>query len=146
MHPLVDLGLVQAHVLGAKGDIFIAGLLKQLVLRVLEHQTGEETEISYFFGLGPQVAAININFAAGGLVQAVHVGNEGALAGAGGPDDAHKIALFHGKAHIVQRGDRIGHSGVIDIAQVFYLDNVCHRSPLLTAAARTEPVRIRLCQ
>ena len=30
-----------------------------------------------------------------GLVQTVHVGDEGALAGAGGSDDAHEIALFH---------------------------------------------------
>ena len=53
VHPLVDLGFVQAHVLGAKGDVFIAGLLKQLVLRVLEHQTGEETEIPDFFRARP---------------------------------------------------------------------------------------------
>ncbi len=54
------------------------------------------------------------------------MGNEGALAGAGGPDDAHKVALFHRKAHIVQRSDRVGHAGVVDVAQMFYFDDICH--------------------
>ena len=54
------------------------------------------------------------------------MGDEGALAGAGGPDDAHKVALFHRKAHIVQRSDRIGHAGVVDVAQMFYFDDICH--------------------
>ena len=63
-----------------------------------------------------------------GLVQAVHVGDQGALAGAGGTDDAHKISLFHLKAHVIQRGDGIGHSRVIDITQVIYFDNASHRS------------------
>ena len=75
------------------------------------------------------------------------MGDEGALAGAGGPDDAHKVALFHRKAHIVQRSDRIGHAGVVDVAQMFYFDDICHlRLPSLTAKARTEPVRIRRCR
>ena len=147
MHAAVDLGFVQTHVLGAKGDVLIAGLLEQLVFRILEHQTGEEAEIPDLLRVGPQVAPIDIDFAAGGLVQAVHMGDEGALAGAGGPDDAHKVALFHRKAHIVQRSDRIGHAGVVDIAQMFYLDDICHlRLPSLTAKARTEPVRIRRCR
>jgi len=55
----VDLRLVQPHVLGAKGDVLVAGLLEQLVLRVLEHQTRQEAEISYLFRLGPEVAAVN---------------------------------------------------------------------------------------
>ena len=126
MHPPVDLGLVQPHVSGAKGDILIACLLKQLVLRVLEHQTGEETEFPDLFRLGPQVAAIDDDVTAGGFVQTVHVGDQGALAGAGSTDDAHKVSLFHLKAHVIQRGDGIGHSRVIDITQVIYFDNASH--------------------
>ena len=122
----VYLGLVQPHVLGAKGDVLVAVLLKQLVFRVLEHKPGEEAEIPDLFRVCPQVAAVDINFAAGGLVQAVHVGDEGAFAGAGGPDDAHKIALFYGKAHVVQRGHCGGQAGVIDVAQMFYLNDICH--------------------
>ena len=101
---------------------------QRLVLRVLEHQTRQETEIPDLFRLGPEVAAINDDLAAGGFVQTVHVGDEGALAGAGGSDDAHEIALFHLKAHVVQRGDCVRHTGVVDIAQVFYFDNACHVS------------------
>ena len=146
MDARVDLRLVQPHVLGAKGDVLVAGLLEQLVLRVLEHQTRQEAEISYLFRLGPEVAAINDDLAAGGLVQSVHMGDEGALAGAGGSDDAHEIALFHLKAHVVQRSDRIRHTGIVDIAQVFYFDDACHASAPLISAAHTEPVRIRRCR
>ena len=67
MHAAVDLGFVQTHVLGAERDIFITGLLEQLVLRVLEYQTGEEAEVSDLLRVFPQVAAIDINFAAGSL-------------------------------------------------------------------------------
>ena len=110
---LIDLRLVEAHILRAEGDVLIARFLKELVLRVLEHQTRQETEIPDLFRLGPEVAAINDDLAAGGFVQTVHVGDEGALAGAGGSDDAHEIALFHLKAHIVQRGDCVRHTGVV---------------------------------
>ena len=123
---LIDLRLVEAHILRAEGDVLIARFLKELVLRVLEHQTRQETEIPDLFRLGPEVAAINDDLAAGGFVQTVHVGDEGALAGAGGTDDAHKISLFHLKAHVIQRGDGIGHSRVIDITQVIYFDNASH--------------------
>lgn len=74
------------------------------------------------------------------------MGDEGALAGAGGSDDAHEIALFHLKAHVVQRGDCVRHTGVVDIAQVFYFDNACHVPVPLTSAAHTEPVRTRRCR
>ena len=142
----VYLGFVQAHVLGAKGDVFVAGLLKQLVFRVLEHKAGEEAEIPDLFRVCPQVAAVNVNFAAGGLVQAVHVGDEGAFAGAGRSDDAHKIALFYGKAHVIQRGHCGGQAGVIDVAQMFYLNDICHFVHPLTAAVHTAPVRRRRCR
>ena len=142
---LIDLRLVEAHILRAEGDVLIARFLKELVLRVLEHQTRQETEIPDLFRLGPEVAAINDDLAAGRFVQTVHVGDEGALAGAGGSDDAHEIALFHLKAHVVQCGDCVRHTGVVDIAQMFYFDNTCHVSVPLTSAAHTEPVRTRRC-
>ena len=145
-HPAVHLPLVQPHVFRAEGDVLVDGLLKELVLRVLEHQTRQETEIPDLFRFGPEVAAINDDLAAGGFVQTVHVGDEGALAGAGGSDDAHEIALFHLKAHVVQRSDCVRHTGVVDIAQVFYFDNACHVSVPLTSAAHTEPVRTRRCR
>ena len=132
MDAAVYLGFVQAHVLGAKGDVLVAGLLKQLVFRVLEHQPGEEAEIPDLF--------------AGGFVQTVHVGDEGAFAGAGRPDDAHKIALFYGKAHVIQRGHCGGQAGVIDVAQMFYLNDICHFVRPLTAAVHTAPVRRHRCR
>ena len=126
MDAAVYFGFVQAHIFRAKGDVLVAGLLKQLVFRVLEHKAGEEAEIPDLFRVCPQIAAVNVNFAAGGLIQAVHVGDKGAFAGAGSPDDAHKIALFYGKAYVVQRGHCGGQAGVIDIAQMFYLNDICH--------------------
>ena len=97
----------------------------------MKHQTRQETEIPDLFRLGPQVAAIDEDLAAGGLVQAVHVGDEGALAGTGGTDDADEIALFHLEAHIVQRGDGVGHAGVIHIAQMFDFDGAQYSRHLL---------------
>ena len=67
VHAAVDLRLVQTHVLRAKGDVLIASLLKQLVFRVLEYQTGEEAEVPDLFRVGPQVAAVDVDLAAGGL-------------------------------------------------------------------------------
>ena len=66
-HALVNLGLRQFHVGRAVGNVLRDGLLEQLVLRVLEHQTGEEAEVPDLLRIFPQVAAIDINFAAGSL-------------------------------------------------------------------------------
>ena len=51
-HPAVDLLLVQAHVPGAEGDVLVDRLLKELVLRVLEHQPHLEAGLAgALFGL-----------------------------------------------------------------------------------------------
>ena len=49
----VDLGLVQPHVLGAEGDVFVAGLLKELIFRILEHQPRQEPEVPNLFPARP---------------------------------------------------------------------------------------------
>ena len=58
---------LQAHVLGAEGNIFIDGFLEQLVLRVLEHQTHPETGLSGQFLVRPDVLTIQQNFSGSGL-------------------------------------------------------------------------------
>ena len=125
-HPAVDLLFLQAHVFGAEGDVLIAGLLEQLVLGVLEHQPRQKAEVPYFGGVLPDVPAVDDDAASGGLVQAVHVADQGALARAGGPDDAHEIPFFHLEADVVQSGHFAGHPGVIHIGKMFYLDDACH--------------------
>ena len=51
-HALVNLGLRQLHVGRAVGNILCDGLLEQLVLRILEHQTDAEARFAAALALG----------------------------------------------------------------------------------------------
>ena len=54
-HPAVHLVLIQPHVLGAEGDVLVHRLLKELVLRVLEHQPHLEAGLFGDLGVGPDI-------------------------------------------------------------------------------------------
>ena len=135
-HPPGDLLLAQAHVFGAESDVFINRLLKQLVLRVLEHQTHRKANLADVLPLGPDILAVQQHLAAGGLQNAVEVGDQGGFAAAGGPDDAHKVALFHREAHVLQRGGGVRHAGVVYMSQMARFNDGCHWFHILTAKGR----------
>ena len=54
----VDILLVQSHVLRAEGDVLIHRLLKQLVFRVLEHQSHLKPHVPDLLGLRPDILAL----------------------------------------------------------------------------------------
>src|SRR5699024_10360702 len=69
--PAVDLLLGQSHVPGTEGDVLVDGLLKELVLGILEHQTHLEAGLTgALLGL-PDVLSLKEDLPAGGLEQTV---------------------------------------------------------------------------
>ena len=125
-HPPVDLLLVQPHVLGAEGDVLIHGLLKELVLRVLEHQAHLEPCHPGALGVGPDVLSLEEHLAGGGLEQAVEVLNEGGFARAGVANDAQVLPLVGGKVHIQQGGALKGCARRVGVGEMFCFDHRFH--------------------
>ena len=80
-HALFDLGRRQAHILRAEGDILGDGLLKELVLGVLEDQTDGKAGLAVALALCvPDRVTGQQDFARGGLQKAVKVLDEGGFA------------------------------------------------------------------
>ena len=75
--PPVDFLGIQSHILGAVGNILVTGLLKKLILRVLEHQAHLEPEIPDFLWLFPQVHPVNEDSSRSGAVETVEMGDQG---------------------------------------------------------------------
>ena len=121
-HPAVDLPLVQPHVFGAKGDILIDGLLKELVLRVLKHQSHLEAGLAGALLALPDIPALEEDAAGGGLEQPVEVLDEGGFARAGVADDAQVLPAVGGKVHVHQGPVFKGGTGGIDVAQALRLN------------------------
>ena len=124
LHAAVDLGFVQPHVARAVGDVLGAGLLKQLVLRVLHDQAHLEAERPQVSPLLPHILAVNQDAAGGGAVQAIEMADEGGFTAAGGADDADKVALLHAERYVIQRGGFVRHAGIVDVFQMFYTNDL----------------------
>ena len=77
-HALVD---------GAEGDVLVHRLLKQLVLRVLEHQPHLEADVPDLLRLRPDVLPMEQDLPRRRPQQAVQMLNQGGFAGAGVADD-----------------------------------------------------------
>ena len=122
-HPAVDLPLVQPHVFGAEGDILIDGLLKELVLRVLKHQSHLEAGLAGALLALPDIPALEEDAAGGGLEQPVEVLDEGGFARAGVADDAQVLPAVGGKVHVHQGPVFKGGTGGIDVAQALRLND-----------------------
>ena len=131
-NPAVDLIGLQAHILGAEGDVLVHRLLKKLVLGVLEHQTHPEPGLAGKFLILVDVLTVQQNRAGGGLQQTVQVLHEGGFAGTGVADDAHELAPLHGEVHVVDGLVLKGGSGGIGVGQVPDFQNRCHISSLPT--------------
>ena len=122
----LDLGLVQAHVARAVGDVAGAGLLKQLVLGVLHDKADEKAEAAQVCALLPQVPAVHKDAARRRAVQAVEMADKRGFSAARRADDTDKVALLDGEGHVIQRLRRVGHTLVIDVAQVFNTNDFGH--------------------
>ena len=100
--PAVDLLLAQLHVLRAEGNILIDRLLKELILRVLKHQTHMEFCLPDAGLALPDVTAVEQDLAGGGLKQSVQMLDQGGFAGAGMAHDADILTGIDGKINIRQ--------------------------------------------
>ena len=85
--PAVDLVPVQAHVAGTVGNVLVHRFLKQLVLRVLEHQPHLEADVPDLLRLRPDVLPMEQDLPRRRPQQAVQMLNQGGFAGAGVADD-----------------------------------------------------------
>ena len=99
-HPTVDLLLVQPHVFGAEGDIFVDRIVKELVFRILKNQPHPEPHGADLLGIGPDVLPIEQDSARSGAKQAIEVLHQGRLARAGMTDDPDALPLFDAQADI----------------------------------------------
>ena len=122
----LHLSLVQAHIARAVGDILGAGLLEQLIFRILHDQPDQKAEAAQVRALLPQVLAIHQHAAGGGAVQAVEMADQRGFSAAGGADDAHKVALLHAERNVVQRGGGVRHTRIVNVAQIFDTNNLGH--------------------
>ena len=122
----LDLGLVQAHVARAVGDVAGAGLLKQLVLGVLHDKADEKAEAAQVCALLPQVPAVHKDAARRRAVQAVEMADKRGFSAARRADDTDKVALLDGEGDVIQRLRCVGHTLVIDVAQVFNTNDFGH--------------------
>ena len=111
----VDLVLGQAHVFGAEGDISVDRLFKQLILRVLEHQTDVEADLAGELHVLPDIAAFKQHAAGRRLQKAVHMLHQRRLAGAGMADEADKLTSADRQADIGKRSVFKRRIGAVDM-------------------------------
>ena len=117
-YPLVDLLFGQSHVLGAEGDVQIGGLLKQLVLRILEHQAHPESGLPGELLIAPDIPAVQENLSGRGLQKAVEMLNQGGFSGACMADDPDKLSPVHGQIDVLNGITLEGRTGSISVRQV----------------------------
>ena len=141
-HARTDLLFTQAHVLRTERDIAVNGLFKQLILRILEHQPDTEAALPRCFLVLPDVRPVQQDLAGRRAQQAVQMLDERRFAGAGVPDDAEELPLFHGEAHVLdgivlkRRSGAVGMREVSDLdgcGQWSFLQIVCQVFALIAA-------------
>ena len=76
----VDLRRVQFHIRRAEGDVLVYRLLKELILRVLEHQPHLKADLPDLLGLRPDILSLKEDLAGGGLQKAIQVLDQGGFA------------------------------------------------------------------
>ena len=100
-HPCLYLFLRKSHVPWAESDVPGDGLLEDLVLRILEHQSHPKAYLPYFFLVRPDVLAVQQNRSLRGAEQSVQMLDQRGLSGAGVPDESHKCTGRNLQIHMV---------------------------------------------
>ena len=106
---------------GAESDVLVHCFLKQLIFRILEHQTHLEADLPDLFRLRPDVLPPQQDLSCRWLEQTVQRLDQGGFAGAGMADDPQEFSLVHIKAHVLHGTALERRSGAIGMCQVFYL-------------------------
>ena len=132
-HPAVHLGLVQPHVGGAEGNVPVHRLLKELVLRVLEHQAHLEAHLTGALLGAPNVLPFKEYLSRGGTEQPVEVLHQGGFARAGAANDRQIFPWGHGQVHVLQGHVLKGGALTIDMGELSEFNDRRHRyGPLLS--------------
>ena len=119
----VNLFFVQTHILGAEGNVPVDRLLKELILRVLEHQSHPEPGLPGQLLVRPDVHPVQKHLAGGGLQKAVHLLHQGGFSGACMSDNADKLSGFQGKGDIVQSLVLKGRARTVNVVEISYFQN-----------------------
>jgi hypothetical protein len=122
-HPGVQLVPGDALIFWPEGDVLPAGLLEELVFRVLKHQAHLAPD-----GVGellvlPDVLAPEQDLAGAGLEQTVEVLDQGGLAGAGVADQAHQLPEAEGEVDMFNGNVFKWRSRAVHVRQVFRFKN-----------------------
>ena len=125
-YPAVDFVLVQPHVFGAEGDVLIHRLLKELVLRILEHQPHLAPHLPGALLALEDVRALKQHLSRGGLQQAVEVLDQGGFPRASAADDGQIFAGGGGKVHAVQGSVLKGRALAVGVGELFGFDDSAH--------------------
>ena len=130
--PLVDLRLVQLHILRPVGDVRADGLLKELVLRVLEHKAHLGADLPCAGSRGEYLLSLHQNAAGGGLQKPVQMLDKGGFSGTGMADDADELPPGRGKIHVLHRDVFKRGAFAVNMRQLFCLNErrQASRSPL----------------
>ena len=95
----VDLFFGQLQVSGAEGDVLRHRFLKQLVFRILKHQTNPKTALPCKCLIGPDILTVQQNRTGGGLQKPVEMLHQGGFTGAGMTDHTDKFPLLNRKGN-----------------------------------------------
>ena len=94
----------KSHVLRTVGDVLRNGLLKELVLRILEHKPHLEAYATYIHVLAPDVCAVHQHAPGGRLHKPVEMLYQCGLAASGVSDYPDELALAYLQVDAVHRG------------------------------------------
>ena len=130
-HMLIDLSVGQAHVLRPEGDVPVNRFLKQLVLRILEHQTHTEADITQRLLGAVYVLPVKQNAAGRGREQSVQMLDQSAFPASGVAEDRHVLTGRYIQRYIVQRGFFKGSAAAVHVPKRLKTD-ICHNDfPLI---------------
>ena len=121
-HARLLFGGAQAAVLQAEGHVFFHGRLKELALRVLEHDADLAPQDAAVIAAGVDVLPVEHDGAGRRREQAGHDLDERGLAAAGAAEDADEAAVFDRDGHIAQRSGLKGCPRAVDTRQIRYCD------------------------
>ena len=123
---------VRPMLVGPKAMSLVDGLLKELVLRILEHQPHAEAHAADLLRVGPDVLAVEQHAAARRLEQTVEVLDQRRFAAARVPDEAEKLAVVNVERQIFHRAAAEGRSLAVGVGQIFNTNDLVQLScPLL---------------
>ena len=131
-HPAVDLRLVQPHIMGTEGNIFINSLLEKLVFRILKHQPHLKAGGPGGGLVRPDVFAPEQNLAGGGLEQPVQMLDKSGLSGTGPADDCQIFPFISGEIHRPEGAVLKGRAGAVYMGELLGFQNCFQMVSVLT--------------